>query len=154
MQLHIQGIDSNWVQNIQSGGADANGQPARVEIAEGTGNPCRHCLQQVAEGDELMIMSFSPFAELQPYAERGPIFLHRDNCERYDSVDMPDWFDFIDPAMVRGYDENDWICYDTGQIVAGPDLRQTCESILQDPAICYVHIRSRFGCFQCEVRRV
>ncbi len=153
MELHIQGISTDWVRQVQAGGPDANGQRAQVETAEGTGNPCRHCLGLVAEGEELMILSYSPFEMPQPYAERGPIFLHRDACGHYQSREMPDWFGSIDPAMVRGYDERNWICYDTGQVVAGPDLRQTCETILQDPEVSYVHIRSRFGCFQAEVRR-
>lgn len=89
-----------------------------------------------------------PFAAPQPYAESGPIFLHADPCERYHADALPDWFAFLDPAMIRGYDATDWIRYDTGSIVPGPQLTDACRAILADPTVAYVHVRSKFGCFQ------
>ncbi len=43
--------------------------------------------------------------------------------------------------------------YETGQIVRGSDLKASCEGILHDQDIAYVHIRSKYGCFQCRVDR-
>jgi hypothetical protein len=40
-------------------------------------------------------------------------------CPRYESAARPDWFAFLDPAIVRGYGEDDWIRYETGEVVAG-----------------------------------
>ena len=91
---------------------------------------------------------------LQPYAETGPIFLHRDGCESYNRDSLPAWFDFLDPAIVRGYDTDDWIRYDTGDVVRGADLTAACHTILADHTVAYVHIRSKFNCFQCRVDRV
>ena len=151
--MRIQGIDTTYVQHIRSGGTDANGQPAVRTKAIGLANPCRHCLRLIAEGDDMLILSYRPFKSDQPYAERGPIFLHAEACDQYNSDQTPPWFAFLDPAAVRGYDARDWIRYDTGQIVPGGDIANICSSILNDESIAYVHVRSKFGCFQCEATR-
>ncbi len=153
MKLVVRGIESGEVARIRRGGADANGQPALTRVAEGVANPCRHCLGLIAEGDEKLVLAHRPFAAPQPYAETGPIFLHKRACERYESAELPDWFAFLDPAIVRGYGDDDWIRYDTGDVVAGAALSAACRRILADATIAYVHIRSKYNCFQCRVDR-
>jgi len=116
-------------------------------------NPCRHCLQLIAEGNEKLVLSYRPFAQAQPYAESGPIFPHADHCARYDADEPPAWFVYLTPAIVRGYGQDDWIKYETGQVVSGGDLTTACHRILASPEVAYVHIRSKFNCFQCRVER-
>jgi hypothetical protein len=153
MDLRVRGISSDDVGRVRRGGPDANGQPALVRVAAGLANPCRHCLGLIAEGDTKLVLAYRPFAALQPYAETGPIFLHQGECLRYESDALPDWFVFLDPAIVRGYGEDDWIRYETGDVVAGGELAAACRSILGDTTIAYVHIRSKYNCFQCRVDR-
>lgn len=153
MALSIRGIDSDFVAHVRQGGGDANGQPALRTRAEGRGNPCRHCLQPIAEGDGMLVLAYRPFEALQPYAELGPIFLHADACPRYDSDRLPTWFTHLQPALVRGYGPDHWIRYDTAHVVDGSALADTCETVLDDPGVAYVHVRSRFNCFQCRVDR-
>jgi hypothetical protein len=151
--LRIEGIPTQEVERIRSGGPDANGQAALSRTAEGVANPCRHCLALIDEGDAKLVLSYRPFGHLQPYAEAGPIFLHVRDCERYASDELPAWFAFMDPAIVRGYDADDWIRYDTGDVVHGAEIGAACERILTDPTVAYVHVRSKFNCFQCRVDR-
>jgi len=153
MMLVVRGLDSDEVRRIREGAVDANGQPAIVRIAEGLANPCRHCLELIAPGDEKLVLAYRPFSTLHPYAETGPIFLHERACERYERDSLPPWFTYMDPALVRGYDADDWIRYDTGDVVAGRDLTAACERILADTTVAYVHIRSKYNCFQCRVDR-
>ena len=153
MMLSIRGLPSEEVEAIRRGGADANGQPALSRVAEGVANPCRHCLDLIAEGEDKLVLAYRPFAQAQPYAEVGPIFLHKTPCARYDGDALPGWFDFMDPAIIRGYGHDDWIRYDTGSVVAGTELTAACRRILADTSIAYVHIRSKFNCFQCRVDR-
>jgi hypothetical protein len=153
MQLKIRGIPSTEAALIRGGGPDANGQPAQVHVASGLANQCRHCLGLIPEGSGKLVLSYRPFDFLQPYAEAGPIFLHEDPCERYESDALPAWFDYLDPAIVRGYGEDHWIRYDTGDVGPGAELTAACRSRLDDRTIAYVHIRSKFGCFQCRVDR-
>jgi len=153
MTFIVRGLATDEVDRIRRGGPDANGQPALHRTAEGLANPCRHCLGLITEGDGKLVLAYRPFDRLQPYAETGPIFLHERSCERYESDALPAWFDFLDPAIVRGYDTDDWIRYDTGDVVAGRDLTAVCQRILDDPTIAYVHVRSKYNCFQCRVGR-
>ena len=153
MKLAVQGIPSEHVELIRHAGTDANGQPAVTRVAEGVANPCRHCLELIAEGEEKLVLAYRPFDALHPYAEVGPIFLHKTSCERYDSDKLPSWFDYLDPAIIRGYGHDDWIRYDTGDVVPGIELTAACQKILSDATVEYVHIRSKFNCFQCRVDR-
>ncbi len=144
---------SDEAERIRAGDLDANGQPALVRVAEGPANPCRHCLGLIAEGENKLVLAYRPFAERQPYAETGPIFLHQRACKRYESEQMPPWFDFLDPAVICGYAYDHWICYGTGNVVPGRDLASAWEKIVSDDSVAYVHIRSKFTCYQCRVDR-
>lgn len=90
-------------------------------------------LELIAEGESMLILAHRPFDEVQPYAEIWPIFLHKESCVHYDSAQLPDWFAFLEPAIIRGYGENNWIRYDTGKVVPGTELvalrkRPLCKS--------------------------
>ena len=153
MTFAVRGIATDEVLRLRAGGLDANGQPALIRIAEGVANPCRHCLDLIAPGDEKLVLAYRPFATPQPYAEIGPIFLHRGRCDRYERDALPWWFEHLEPAIIRGYDRDDWIRYETGDVVPGRQLTAACERLLADPATAYVHVRSKYNCFQCRVDR-
>ncbi len=153
MSLRIQGISTTECERLWRGGADAYGHPALTRIAEGAANPCRHCLELIGKGERKLVLAYRPFDTLHPYAETGPIFLHAEPCKRYDSAQLPRWFEYLDPAIVRGYGDDHWIRYDTGNVVRGKEIRHACEAILSDDTVAYVHVRSKFNCFQCRVDR-
>lgn len=153
MRLAVRGIDSDFVDLVRRGGEDANGERALSRRAVGPANPCRHCLQLIAEGDDKLVLAYRPFTGLQPYAEVGPIFLHQRECQRYEAAQLPAWFAYLQPALIRGYGHDDWIRYETGNVVAGSELADECERILSNPDVAYVHIRSKYNCFQCRVDR-
>lgn len=151
--MRISGIPTEHYDQFRDGGADANVQAPIVMTAKGGANPCRHCLGLIADGEPKLVLSYRPFDAPQPYAETGPIFLHQSACARYESDELPPWFAFLDPAAIRGYGADDWIRYDTGRVVRGSELASAAETILSDASVAYVHIRSKFGCFQCRVDR-
>ena len=152
-KILVQGITTEYVEAIRSGGADANGQTAVVQVSRGLGNPCRHCLGLIEDGDDKLVLSYRPFTSLQPYAETGPIFLHRRECSKYEASALPAWFSYMDAALVRGYDHADWIRYETGRVVRGPELLEASSAILNSAEVAYVHVRSKFNCFQCRIDR-
>lgn len=154
MGFRVSGVDTAWVETIRGGGLDAHGQKAVRRVAMGAANPCRHCLGLMAEGEGKLVLAHRPFARPQPYAEVGPIFLHERACERYAHQQLPAWFACLQPALVRGYGSDDWILYETAAVVPGGQLAAACEEILGNPNVAYVHIRSRFNCFQCRVDRI
>jgi len=150
-KLVVRGIPTEHVQALRAGGPDAHGHAPQA-ITQNAG-PCRHCLQPIAEGRAKLLLAYRPFGHAQPYAETGPIFLHKGDCERYEADALPAWFVRLAPALVRGYDANDWIVYETGRVLPGAELADACRDILARPDVAYVHIRSRFNCFQCRVER-
>ena len=153
VKLRVYGIATEKTIKFRKLEPDANGQKPIEMISDGKSNPCRHCLGLIEKGDAMLLLAYRPFEELQPYAETGPIFLHKGACKRYDRNGMPGWFDHFDPAIIRGYSEAHCIRYDTGKAVPRKDLATTCKNILDDDSVAYVHIRSKFNCFQCRVER-
>lgn len=153
MKLLVSGIATEQMESYQAGGPDAHGQPAVQRTARGVANPCRHCLQLIDDGEPMWVLAHRPFDALQPYAEVGPIFLHAQACRRYEAPALPVWFKHLHPALIRGYGTDHWIRYETGDVVAGSELDAACRNILARPDTAYVHIRSKFNCFQCRVER-
>ncbi|MBL8622792.1 MAG: DUF1203 domain-containing protein [Myxococcales bacterium] len=153
MQLLVQGIPTDHADHLRRGGLDANHQPPVRTVAEGGRNPCRHCLGLIAPGEPMLVLAYRPFAAAQPYAEIGPVFVHADACPRYRDAALPAWFAHLTPALIRGYDARDWIVYPTGAVVAGPELADRARTILGDPAVAYVHVRSQFNCYQARIER-
>lgn len=149
----VRGIPTEQARALRSGGLDAHGMAPLAALSDGGANPCRHCLRLIPKGDTKLVLAYRPFNTAQPYAETGPIFLHQAGCERYESESLPDWFTFMTPALVRGYGADDWIVYETGRVVSGAELTQACHDILARDDVAYVHIRSKFNCFQCRVDR-
>ena len=87
--IHFHPLPTAEVQALRAGGPDAYGNPPERVRAEGHGNPCRHCLNFVPEGAEMLILAHRPFDALQPYAETGPIFLCAE-CAPWDSEGQGD----------------------------------------------------------------
>ena len=73
---------------LWGGGADAYGHQPETMVSDGPGHPCRHCLRNIDAGEELFVFAYRPFPELQPYAETGPIFLHKTPCKRYEAKEV------------------------------------------------------------------
>ena len=152
--VRISAIDTQTVRRLQAGGPDANGQVPERAVSDGKGVPCRHCLEQVEAGAEYLIVSHCPFPEPQPYAEKGPVFLHARECERHVSNgNVPAMLE--SPAyMIRGYNAQNRIVYGTGKIVPTQDLASAAAEMFADDAIEYAHVRSaENNCFQFRVER-
>lgn len=135
----------------QSGGLDANGQVPERQISDGDGNPCRHCLNLIPKGAEMLVLAHRPFPAPQPYAEVGPIFLCADACEAGGGEDMPQILE-SPTYILRGYGRDDRIVYGTGAVVPTQTLPEEAARRLADPRIAYVHVRSaRNNCFQVRI---
>jgi hypothetical protein len=151
--MRYMAIPTEVARHYQAGGADANGQlPERV-LAEGSGNPCRHCLKMVPEGKGMLILAHRPFPAPQPYAELGPIFLCADLCEQGGGEALPEMLASPD-YIVRGYGADNRIVYGTGGVVATGAIAARAEVLLAQPGVAYLHVRSaRNNCFQCRIER-
>lgn len=158
MSVRFVPIPTETVRRYRAGGPDANGQVPERHVAEGSGNPCRHCLGMIPAGAGMLVLSHRPFPAPQPYAEQGPIFLCADDCEAGGRaagggaavpamLASPDY-------ILRGYGHDDRIVYGTGGVVATAAIPARAAGLLADPGVAYVHVRSaRNNCFQCRIER-
>ncbi len=139
----------------RAGQPDANGMVAERGVSNGTGNPCRHCLRFIPEGVEMLILAHRPFASVQPYAESGPIFLCADDCARWEGDGVPPVLapsDNAEERLLKGYSAANRIVYGLDRVVPPEDIPHQAQTILADPRVEYVHIRSSTNnCFTCRV---
>jgi hypothetical protein len=125
------------------------GHPAHIETASGYG-PCRLCLQTFRVGvDERLLFTYQPFTDPAALPAPGPVFIHRDGCERYDGHELPQALRPL-PLALEGY---------------GPDgalivQRRVCtlpfEAVLQSvfavSNVRYAHLRNaEAGCFIARI---
>ena len=146
-------IDTETVRALQAGGADAYGRAPERTISDGKGKPCRHCLGQIPAGKEMLILAHRPFAEPQPYAEIGPIFLCADPCEGWSGTGVPPNLTVSPTYLIKGYTSENRIRYGTGAIVPADDLDVEIARILDRGDCAYVDVRSATNnCFLCRAR--
>ena len=155
MKLLFEALDSALVQGWRKWSPDAYGaEPERV-VAEGAGNPCRHCLDFVPEGAGMLILAHRPFSAPQPYAETGPIFVCADDCARGGGGALPPILRTSPDYILRGYGADERIVYGTGRVVRREEVETYARDLLKRSTIAFVDVRSaRNNCFQLRIRRV
>lgn len=152
MQLHYHPYDSGFVATVRAGGPDAYGNPAEHAVSDGAGNPCRHCLRHIPKGAPMLILAARPFPKPQPYAETGPIFLCGGNCAPWSGEDVPEILTSSPDYLLKGYNAENRIVYGSGKVVPSELLPAYAETLLGDPRIAYVDVRSsRNNCFQTRI---
>jgi len=120
MSYEFKALSSELCESWRAGGVDANGQAPERSVSDGASKPCRHCLSDIPDGKEMLILAHRPFDTLNPYAEVGPIFVCADCQRRADSDIPPLVVSTRKQHLLKGYLHGDRIAYGTGQIVA-PD---------------------------------
>lgn len=146
-------IPSEHAAAFRAGLPDAYGRPPERIVSPGGGMPCRHCLDTIAEGDDLLVLAYRPFPALQPYAETGPIFLHAESCQRYQAGELlPPVLRTSPDYLLRGYGHDNRIVYGTGAITLRENIVSRAEELLARQDVYYVHVRSaRNNCYQCRI---
>ncbi len=86
------------------------------------------------------------------YWTPSPVFVHADECERFqDGNALPPFMRKI-PLSVRAYDAADQMIYDVSDAVPGAEVDGLLERALGDARTRYANIHTaRFGCFLCRV---
>ena len=144
--------DPGFVASVRRGGPDALGRPAERAISDGQGNPCRSCLQEIPEGEEMLILSACPFPSPQPYAEVGPIFLCARDCAPWNGPGVPPVLETSPDYLLKGYAPDHRIVYGTGHVTPREEVAAYAEDLLADDRIAFVDVRSaRNNCFQCRI---
>ena len=140
---------------FRAGAEDANGCAPERAVSPGGAYPCRHCLRFIPEGNEMLVLAYRPFDTPQPYAESGPVFLCAENCARWDGDGAPEVvLRSEEDRLVKGYSADDRIVYGLGKIVRPSDVAVHARTVLDDPRVAYVHVRSSTNnCYSCRVDR-
>lgn len=147
-------LPTDQVRALQAGLPDAYGNAPERAVSDGNGNPCRHCLNDIAEGAEMLILAHRPFPAPQPYAETGPIFLCAEPCAPWEGAGLPPVLTTSPTYLIRGYGAEDRIVYGTGAVVAMAETPARAAALFADPAVRYVHVRSASNnCYQCRIDR-
>ncbi|WP_209505200.1 MULTISPECIES: DUF1203 domain-containing protein [unclassified Ruegeria] len=150
----ITALPTNDVRALQAGGPDAYGSTPERAVSTGAGNPCRHCLRHIPEGDEMLILAHRPFSETHPYAETGPIFLCATPCERYEEDALPEILITSPDYLIKGYGADDRIVYGTGAVTPTDRIGAKVREILSRSDVAYIHVRSaRNNCYQARIDR-
>lgn len=154
MTISFKALPTEAVRALQNGEPDAYGAVAERRVSDGDGVPCRHCLRNVAAGEDYLVLAYRPFPSLQPYAETGPIFLHAEECRRADDAEArPEILTGTD-YIVRGYGRDDRIVYGTGAVVPTAEIPAYAAALFGSPGVAYAHVRSaRNNCYQCRIER-
>jgi hypothetical protein len=145
-------LPTGLVRAWRAGAPDANGMAPEHAVSDGGGNPCRHCLHDIAQGRAMLVLAHRPFPALQPYAETGPIFVCAGDCPRWHGEGLPPIFAARPAVLIKGYGADDRIAYGTGRIVPGPELARAAAALFDDPRVVYVHARSATNnCYTCRI---
>ena len=128
------------------------GHPAHVSLATGYG-PCRLCLRAFRIGEESRILfTFDPFYQLDPLPLPGPVFIHEQQCLRYDErAGFPE--DMRSHRLTFN-------AYGDGRRLIAQDyvdngaVEPMIEHLLTDSRIRYIHVRdTEAGCYDFRIER-
>lgn len=141
-----------FVAAMRRGEPDALGRAPERAVSDGEGKPCRSCLKEIAEGEEMLILSACPFPVPQPYAEVGPIFLCAEPCTPWPGGGVPPVLQTSPDYLLKGYSPDHRIVYGTGHVTARDEVAAYAEDLLADTRIAFVDVRSaRNNCFLCRI---
>lgn len=128
------------------------GHAAQTELAKGYG-PCRHCLRTFRIGEEQRILfTYDPFLGIEPFPLPGPVYIHAQECERYDeNAGFPE--DMRSHAItLDAYAKNRRLLVE--EHVETTNIDVTLARLLATPEVEYVHVRDRdAGCYDFRIER-
>lgn len=114
--------------------------------------PCRSCLRIPTSPEDLILLSYQPLPDRNPYAEIGPIFVHARDCNPYVNLDtLPE--DFASRELVLRAYTNDGEISDA--VVAAPGQAPALAAcFLSDPNVNEVHVRhTSYTCYDFKIVR-
>jgi hypothetical protein len=149
-------VASGTARRFRATGLDDRGLPVHRRVVDGPGFPCRHCLRLGRPGETMLLASYDLPRPRGVYWTPSPIFLHADECPRYEAEDE------IAPIVlanglvsIRAYDAEDLCLYDLGHVCEGAAAELPLRRALSDPRTRHVNIHTaRPGCLLTAVERL
>jgi hypothetical protein len=127
------------------------GHPAHAELATGYG-PCRLCLQTFEVGaEERLLFTYQPFTDPTALPAPGPVFIHRDGCERYEGGELPPALRPL-PLALEGYGAGGALLVQ--RRVNGTPFEEALDAVFAHDDVGYAHLRNaEAGCFIARIDR-
>ena len=124
----------------------------RSKVADGP-QPCRRCLRNAEVGDRLALAPYDPFTVRSPYTGEGPVFVHADGCERFDSLPGAVSEQVAGRVLsVRAYDDDAMMTDAT--VLEGEGFAEHVSERLDDTRVSFLHVHfAGPGCFAFRVDR-
>lgn len=155
-QLTISTLRSDFLTKVRTEGLDDLGQPVVRLAAEG-GEPCRDVLRRARPGEQLILASYTPFAQSGPYREFGPVFLLANGSDepvRFDTLPKAgSRSDYLqEQFVIRAYSHEQTMVH--SELIQAGDLDATVDRLFEKPDAAYLHVRfPTAGCFACRIDR-
>lgn len=147
-------IDPARLQRMRERFADESGNPWTRRPAGG-GEPLRCCLDRARPGEDIALISYSPWTRPSAWAETGPVFVHHDRCSGYATPERYPPAFLLSASMLNPFDRTGARAYDhITWLQPDDDHEAAVRLVLAQPEVAFLHVRSAVaGCFTFEVRR-
>jgi hypothetical protein len=132
--------------------APTYGFPAHVEVATDAA-PCRHCLKTFLAGtDRRILFTYDRFAGIESLPQPGPVYIHADNCERYEGDGgFPEELR-NSPRTLEAYARGRKLI--GTEYVADGKYEDAVEKLFANPEAAYIQVNSTTaGCFTFRIER-
>ena len=127
------------------------GFPAHVEVATDAA-PCRHCLKTFVAGkDRRILFTYDRFAGVESLPQPGPVYIHADDCERYDGAKFPEELR-NSPRTLEAYAQGRKLI--ESEYIADGKYEDAIEKLFANPDAAYIQVNSTSaGCFTFRIER-
>jgi hypothetical protein len=141
--VRVHAIDAQRLDAVRAAGDDGHGNPLRPFAATGDGEPLRCCLRYAAAGERITLISFAPFTHASVWTEVGPVYIHADVCEGYQSTaTLPARLD-TGPRVLRTYRADHTMNYEHNTVVTDDsELAPIIDGLLAEADVATVHVRT------------
>ena len=152
IEIAVTGISEEVARHVRNHGTDPIwGHAAVTQPATGFG-PCRFCLRTFRAGEELRILfTHDTYAGVSEFPQPGPVFIHADECDRYDGSEFPTTLGELEltfEAVAAGPRVVEL------ERTTGADAERTLARLFELPDVDYVNVRNtEAGCFVARVDR-
>jgi hypothetical protein len=102
--------------------------------------------------DERLLFTYQPFTDSDALPAPGPIFIHREPCERYDDTQLPEALRPL-PLVLEAYGTGGAVR--AQRRVGSGSFEAALDEVWAQPGIQYVHLRNaEAGCFIARIDRL
>ncbi|HST84443.1 MAG TPA: DUF1203 domain-containing protein [Kineosporiaceae bacterium] len=151
----VSAIPPSHLRRIRAAEHDDFGNPVEVFVAQEAGEtPLRCCLREAGVGESVALIAHQPSDRGGPYAEVGPVFIHAEPCDGYQSANTyPEGFRRR-RQLFRAYDVDGRQVHN--QIVESTDdVSSVIAELFERPDVAFIHSRNVLaGCYMFAIHRV